>query len=142
VFIEPEVLATIHGYRQLASTDTEAGGFLSGYYSCNHIHVTHLTEPYPKDRRSRARFTRRDPRHIQAIKRWYHDSGYLVNVLGEWHTHPEPTPSPSEVDLSGWRTFTGARPDLATIFLICGQRDDWLGLYPTASVKGKAESYF
>ncbi len=109
------------------STATEAGGVLLGARRGPHLEITDLTTPYPRDVRKRTYFDRRDSRHnAYAYKRWL-GNNRKVGYLGEWHTHPERTPSPSTLDIGEWRQLVKPHgPDL--VFLIVGTDDIWLGL--------------
>lgn len=83
----------------------EAGGVLLGRFilDCADVVVDKVTCPMPGDRRGRYRFFRAARRHQQAVEQAWHGSNGTCNYLGEWHTHPEPLPSPSSEDLLGWR---------------------------------------
>lgn len=127
VYVEEKVLNVVDSYRQVKSSDKEAGGFLCGYYKGKDLHITELTTPKPKDIRGRYSFKRRDKGHVTDVTRWYKDSNGELNCLGEWHTHPERIPSPSSTDTSGWQLFNRNRNGQKSIFLIVGIDDLWLG---------------
>jgi integrative and conjugative element protein (TIGR02256 family) len=102
-FTEP-VVRCMHAHRQFSSTSREAGGVLLGRHllDCQDAIVDEVTEPARTDRRSWAGFFRSLAHHAIAVKRW-HASGGTCAYLGSWHTHPEPDPHPSSVDLADWR---------------------------------------
>lgn len=128
VLIEPKVLQTIFKYRQLGERDPEAGGILMGMRRGDHLHVTSMTCPSSRDKRSRFAFWRHRRYHQdEALKHW-RASGGLVDYLGEWHTHPEIRPSPSGTDLREWRTLL-RHYEGPLLFLIAGMRDFvWAGI--------------
>ena len=67
LFIEDTVLELIGRYRQHAYSAPEAGGFLAGFYKGLDLHVVNLTVPQSRDRRSRFRFNRLDPKHVHQV---------------------------------------------------------------------------
>jgi integrative and conjugative element protein (TIGR02256 family) len=128
VLIEPHVVQTIFQHRQLRECDAEAGGILLGLRRGDHLHVTSLTCPSLRDKRSRFAFWRRRRHHQdEALKQW-RASGGVVDYLGEWHTHPQTRPSPSGTDLREWRTLLRHYED-PLLFLIAGTLDFvWAGI--------------
>jgi integrative and conjugative element protein (TIGR02256 family) len=83
----------------------EAGGVLLGRHLRDRsaIIVDALTTPQPGDRRSHTRFHRARRHHQAAIDEAWRNSGGTCTYLGEWHTHPEQIPTPSDVDWTDWR---------------------------------------
>ena len=126
LLIEKSVLERIHAYRQV-SNQREAGGLLIGYFRDPHLHITDLTVPGAGDHRSRFRFARKDPSHLQLVQDRHTGSGRLLNLLGEWHTHPEAVPSPSGIDQRDWGKTLAVRASQPTVFLIAGTERDWIG---------------
>lgn len=127
LLIEYSVLEVIGGYRQECRSALEAGGFLVGFYKGVDLHVINLTVPQSLDKRSRFRFTRQDPKHVSQVTRWYEQSLGKINCLGEWHTHPERLPKPSDIDLHAWQGFNEGRRRQRAIFLIAGISEIWTG---------------
>src|SRR5262249_32155874 len=92
-------------YRQIDSESKEAGGVLLGRHilGTEDIIVDFVTVPLIGDRRKRYSFFRSRKAHQQAIDHaWEENKGTCV-YLGEWHTHPEPLPTPSSDDWQEWR---------------------------------------
>lgn len=84
---------------------SEAGGVLLGRVlkETGDIIIDEITVPTEGDQRSRFTFYRSRKKHQQAIDMAWEDSQKTCNYLGEWHTHPEPVPTPSSVDLRNWK---------------------------------------
>lgn len=83
----------------------EAGGVMLGRFivGSDDVVVDKITVPMIGDKRSRFRFFRSRNPHQTVIGQEWEASGGTCNYLGEWHTHPEPNPEPSFVDLAGWK---------------------------------------
>jgi integrative and conjugative element protein (TIGR02256 family) len=126
VLIEPQVLQRLVTFRQLGPSAPEAGGILLGYRRGPHAHVFDVTVPTKRDVRSRFAFSRHGADHQRVATRRWKQSGETMDYVGEWHTHPEDNPSPSNVDLQHWREIARAasRP---MVFLIVGRQSNWYG---------------
>ncbi|MCB9779458.1 MAG: Mov34/MPN/PAD-1 family protein [Alphaproteobacteria bacterium] len=112
--------------RQLSPSAAESGGILVGRWilDSDDVVVDTATCPLSGDRRSRASFHRSRRPHQAVLNRLWRASKGTANYLGEWHTHPEPVPSPSMVDRSGW-AYQLMRPGVAApalFFVIVGQK--------------------
>lgn len=125
VLIEPEVLEIIGRFRQDAEDKPEAGGILLGFRRGPHLHIVEATEPTHHDRRWRTGFERSAEPHQQIALRYWRDSGGRTDYLGEWHTHPQATPSPSGIDVAAWRRIHGRHPNRSFVFLIAGNAQHW-----------------
>ena len=103
--INPGALTAMLRYTQDAPEKTEAGGVLLGRHilETNDIIVDRITEPMLGDRRSRFRFFRARRRHQDVIDQVWRESNGTCTYLGEWHTHPEATPTPSGRDYRTWQ---------------------------------------
>ena len=55
---------------------------------------------------------------------WAASNG-TVTYIGEWHTHPELTPNPSQIDLNSWKNLLPQRP---MVLLIQGYNEIYIGL--------------
>jgi integrative and conjugative element protein (TIGR02256 family) len=126
VLIEQEVFEHVDIYRQLKSSDREAGGILIGEYRGKDLRILSSTMPGKLDQRSRYRFGRRSPHHQkQAYELWL-SSNSIQSHIGDWHTHPQDYPTPSTLDLQEWRKKLPIRPALLAIL---GRKTDWYGLW-------------
>lgn len=97
--------ATLVGFRQLDPDAKEAGGMLLGRLieDCFDIVVDEATVPLPSDKRGRFFFFRGKKEAQQLINEVWIKSRAARIYLGEWHTHPEDDPTPSDEDLRNWR---------------------------------------
>jgi len=128
VLVEAAPLILMDRYWQNSNDKPESGGILLGYRRSTHLHVTMATAPQTTDRGWRYLF-KREARHHQeiALRQWI-ASDKKMDYLGEWHTHPEPHPSPSATDQSEWRAICGQRPS-SMVFMIMGWTGEmWLGM--------------
>lgn len=103
--ISNEALQQMLSFRQLNPADYEAGGILLGrlLVDSQDVVIDEVTIPMPKDKRSRFAFYRHKQGHQAIInQRWQESKGTCI-YLGEWHTHPEPVPTPSTIDRTDWR---------------------------------------
>lgn len=134
VVFEDAVLDHFARHRQLGSRDPEAGGQLFAAISNGTVTIVQATGPYNRDKRWRFgllidNFTRR--RDIGRL----HKQG--LHFVGDWHTHPEPYPTPSGTDHDSMlEMFRRSDHDLAAfLMVIVGQAALPAGLY-VAAVNG------
>lgn len=128
ILMESEPLAVINQYRQDNSRKPEAGGILLGYRRKEHLHIVLATVPQVGDRRRRFWFSRSSKLHHQVAVRKWEESDGTMDYLGEWHTHPEVSPTPSSLDLSEWRKICHKRSN-SMFFMILGLSGAlWVGL--------------
>jgi integrative and conjugative element protein (TIGR02256 family) len=125
MLIEERVLRQLQVHRQVDHRATEAGGILIGYRRGDHLHVVAATPPGPRDVRKRSSFERQDPRHQARATKGWRRSGGRLDYLGEWHTHAEAKPQPSQVDFVEWRKLGRVRP---MVFIVVGRDGFWFGV--------------
>jgi integrative and conjugative element protein (TIGR02256 family) len=100
VFIlSDEVLQTLREFRQLKENAQESGGIILGRQVNNEYYIGRLSLPTQLDKSSRTAFERNKVSGQIIIDYEFHYSKGTVNYLGEWHTHPEDIPLPSNQDL-------------------------------------------
>lgn len=124
--IGPAPLRLMRGYLQNSPRKTEAGGVLLGRHIADSLDIVvdDVTVPMRGDRRERFLFLRAQTPHQRVIDRAWRDSGGTCVYLGEWHTHPEPVPTPSTVDRNNWRRkLKQDRFDGFVFFVILGTRE-------------------
>jgi integrative and conjugative element protein (TIGR02256 family) len=126
--MQPEVLEILERHQQLRPGDTEAGGQLFGRLAGNKVTIELATGPRPIDVRTRYSYQpdrRAEQREIDDSHR------ESLLFLGDWHTHPEPLPSPSRQDLrSICEAFKKSTHHLnGFLLVIAGTQRLPLGLY-------------
>jgi integrative and conjugative element protein (TIGR02256 family) len=110
-------------FQQNQKNACEAGGLLIGYLRGNHFDVRYITTPQPKDKRTWNTFERIDLKHIEILKKLKNISKGELCYIGEWHTHPEDFPLPSEaVDINEWQKIYKNRK-YPLVFIIIGRKD-------------------
>lgn len=121
--IGPTALTTFVSFVQHAPDALEAGGVLLGRYlrDGRDIIVNRVSVPKPEDVRTRFGFTRTS--HQDEVDEAWTTSGGTCCYLGDWHTHAEPFPSPSPLDLANWHRMLREEilDDEACFFVIVGQ---------------------
>lgn len=105
ILLRPRALQLMMAFRQVGPGATEAGGVLIGSLRGPHIEVIDCTHPMPNDLRRSHAFDRQDAGHVAAIHAAMKGSAGTIGYVGEWHTHPEPVPSPSGQDGANWRNL-------------------------------------
>jgi integrative and conjugative element protein (TIGR02256 family) len=102
--VSTDVLPQLTDLRQMDPHLPESGGLLLGrlFGNGNQSAVEDVTVPGKGDRQSRFSFFR-STRHQRAADKYWKQTGGEGTYLGLWHTHPEPVPNPSGVDMEDWR---------------------------------------
>ncbi|MCK6588726.1 MAG: Mov34/MPN/PAD-1 family protein [Polyangiaceae bacterium] len=138
--LDEAVVEVLLSYAQRDPNAMEAGGVLMGRHirGTRDVVVDSVTTPMRGDRRSRFSFHRSRRPHQRALdEAWKLSEGTCV-YLGEWHTHPEPYPNPSSVDLADWRKrLRHDEVDSESLFfIIVGQElcAAWEGLRSTREI--------
>lgn len=105
VKIDHEPMAAMARFRQVGRREPEAGGILLGRFirESSDVVVDEVTTPTAADVRRRFLFRRSARPHQRVINaRWASTRGTCL-YLGEWHTHPEPDPTASCIDVRDWK---------------------------------------
>lgn len=99
--LSPQVIDMLTSWTQRGTFSKEAGGLILGFIDLNTdgLLAESLTVPGRGDKRSRTSFFR-SARHQHEAEQWNEKNGGRGTQLGLWHTHPEPQPTPSGVDLN------------------------------------------
>ena len=98
VTLSSAALRTIRTEARASADGLETGGILLGHDDGDMMHVTIAGGPGPDAVREKRRFLR-DLAHARALA----DHAYERDIsvwIGEWHTHPNGPPEPSDVDLT------------------------------------------
>jgi len=98
----------------------ESGGILIGTlnHAVNKIMITDITEPQHADHQSKFMFARREKGHKEIMDTLWETSRYTKTYLGEWHTHNEPSPTPSFVDKRNWLKLSQRDKNSKWLFFI------------------------
>ncbi|CDH34208.1 Mov34/MPN/PAD-1 family protein [Xenorhabdus bovienii] len=122
VVISKRVISIWDKYRQIAPDAHEAFGVLIGSKNINfsYYHLSEITEPKGQDTHSRRSFTLKDPEHQAIVNGLFESSGGRLVYLGTWHTHPEPNPHASSVDINDWKACLKRNKDRQLFFIIIG----------------------
>lgn len=140
VKLDASAVQSLRAFEQHGSR-TEAGGVLLGRWivGSGALVVDAITTPSKDDRRGRFSFFRDKREHQRQIDEAYERSNGTCSYLGEWHTHPEPHPTPSCTDRRDWvRRLKKDRVDIdALVFIIVGTASIgvWLGRRATRDVQ-------
>ena len=89
-------LASMTRFQQTGACDREAGGQLFAIFEGSDTLIVEATPPKLFDRRTRHRFR---PNRILQRREIRHRHRRGLHFVGDWHTHPEPSPHPSADDL-------------------------------------------
>ena len=123
-----DAIKHIVSHRQIKPGQTEAGGQLFATFENNVVLVTRATGPRQADQRSRYRFVPHRISERREIKRLFKAG---LHYVGDWHTHPQVVPRPSDIDLSNMADmFVKSHHGLAGfVMLIAGTAPLPLGLF-------------
>lgn len=126
-------IETFSQHIQFQDNDNEAGGILLGSVHGPHMLVDQATVPTEYDRRFRCLFERMPVGHETiAINRWTTSKG-TIRYLGEWHTHPEDNPSPSNLDRVEWNQLAMKRRDKRPMLaVIVGRKSLYVEYVPSS----------
>ena len=112
--------------RQLDSSADEAGGMLIGrlIVGTKDVVIDEITMPTKRDHRGRYLFMRSRWPAQKLINDVWKSSNGTLNYLGEWHTHPEDNPFPSQQDSKNWHKIskTAFYHQGFLLFLIVGRQ--------------------
>jgi integrative and conjugative element protein (TIGR02256 family) len=116
IVLTAAVIETMLKHRQLRPNDNEAGGQLFARFEGKDTILVEATEPKGSDKRKRYWFEPNKWLQRQEIK-VKHKCG--EHFVGDWHTHPQPIPSPSSDDLhSIAECFRESRHELKAFLMV------------------------
>jgi integrative and conjugative element protein (TIGR02256 family) len=117
-----KVLEHFHAHRQTKASASEVGGQLFAEFQPGRICICLATGPASVDKRSRFWFIPDQKRQNAEIQKHFKEQ---LHFVGDWHTHPEPTPTPSGTDLNSMRDcFKQSRHQLKSfVMIIVGQAE-------------------
>lgn len=119
-----EILKIMYEYIQWTNDSTEAGGIILGRENLGNDNLIFefITKPKKKDVRTKTRFIRKAPEHIEYYKRLYNEYDAIYAYFGEWHTHPEDIPHYSIIDLNNWKKISKDDPKGMQYHIIVGRK--------------------
>ncbi|WP_333880467.1 Mov34/MPN/PAD-1 family protein [Lysinibacillus capsici] len=105
--IKPEVVTGLLKYKQVTESNLEAGGILIGRFlsESDDVIIDNYTKPSCYDTQKRYFFKRLTKVHQDILNEIWKKSNGTQNYLGEWHTHPENVPFPSNHDFNSWHVL-------------------------------------
>lgn len=125
--IGAHVLTKISLYIERSDNGCEAGGVIVGTQSIDGMsyEVTDVTLPGKCDKRRRFLFVRGKSSANRLIGRLWRQSAGKKNYLGEWHTHDEQQPRPSNLDRQALKHLAedGSAPFGRVFLIIFGNSD-------------------
>lgn len=109
-------------FKQNKEEKSEAFGVLIGgrNHDSSKLWIEACSTPLAKDKSTRSSFVLKDTGHQKLVNEYFKASNGTLGYLGTWHTHPEPTPTPSIIDLKDWHSCCERNPDRKLIFIIVG----------------------
>lgn len=126
VLVPHKILKSLqHENLRIAGTH-EVGGVLLGYRRGEDIEIVNATFPSNGDKSSRNKFERLSRHHQLVAMKFWKASQKKIDWVGEWHTHPEKTPTPSTIDIKSWRQLV-SRHGSPMSFIILGYDGVWIG---------------
>lgn len=134
----PSVLQHFHNHQQKSFSAAEVGGQLFAEFQQRRICVTVATGPASEDKRGRYWFVPNQKRQNTEIQNLFKRG---LHFVGDWHTHPEPTPSPSGTDLNSMQDcFKKSRHQLKSfVMIIVGQAEFPAGLWVSLHTEKRAQ---
>jgi integrative and conjugative element protein (TIGR02256 family) len=137
-FIAPRVWIAENALRELSReaaqrTPLETGGLLLGYWSSGpngeEVLVEDIIGPGPEAQHERRRFTPDAHWQCQQLATAYASSGRITTYLGDWHSHPGGSPTPSRRDRKTARAIAKSPAARAPrpLMLILGEGNDAAG---------------
>jgi len=128
MLITKKVLKIFRNNLQISSDDFEGGGQLFASINEKEIIIEVASIPDQKDIKSRFSFHPNRKNQNKQIKYFFNKG---LHYVGDWHTHPEITPSPSIIDISSMKDcFIKSIHQLNYfILIIVGSSTDPLSIY-------------
>ncbi|WP_016991144.1 Mov34/MPN/PAD-1 family protein [Flavobacterium sp. ACAM 123] len=131
ICISSEVIDLFKKHVQNKKELPESGGILTGKVLNKVIEIINCSEPSSDDIQSRYNFIRSHKTAQNFINYRFEISNGTEIYLGEWHTHPEGKPKPSNTDLkSFYKTLKKNRLNSDVHFMIIvGIIETYIAIY-------------
>lgn len=117
----------------------ESGGILLGQVVDKTIYITKVSIPNRFDKAGRYKFVRNKKAAQVIIDHEFINSSSKTIYLGEWHTHPENSPSPSDIDIKMLKQqFKNNRiNEKYLLIIIRGLQEIYIALYDGNNFESK-----
>ncbi|UKH18723.1 Mov34/MPN/PAD-1 family protein [Actinobacillus pleuropneumoniae] len=105
VRVDNHIITQLAAYRQKQHEQPESLGLLVGLVWENAFWIKAITTPTPFDKLSRflcIRTQKSADYNSKLLEKLNKQSNHQWHYLGEWHTHPEICPKPSQIDKENW----------------------------------------
>lgn len=139
IILSESVRLFLRNQIQHSPKDNERGGILLGYTIDNDVYVLKLSTPTSLDKSSRTTFERHKVSAQIVINYEFANSNGEIIYLGEWHTHPEAVPTPSDTDLKMiYNQFHKNKISIPFLLLIIqGLEKTYVGLFDGNNINFK-----
>ncbi|SHE78086.1 integrative and conjugative element protein, VC0181 family [Flavobacterium fontis] len=139
IFFSKKVLNDIKIYKQDTKEKNESGGILLGQVLNQNIYVLKYSDPCKSDKSTRYSFERDKKNAQKIINHEFAESSGKTIYLGEWHTHPEKLPTPSNQDLKMIKEQYKKNKlnEKFLILFILGTQDFYIGIYTGKEIISK-----
>ena len=109
-------------HRQTKSATPETAGVMIGMTNQDRkeIWIQTVTTLKDNDEQGRCHFKLTDPAHQAYVDKEFSLSSGTHIYLGTWHTHPQPIPEPSRVDIKNWESCLLRNRERPLVFSIVG----------------------
>jgi integrative and conjugative element protein (TIGR02256 family) len=137
VLFERRVMSIMQAKAQSLWFTRESGGQLFGRIESGNFVVSEVTGLQRTDVRSRTSFTMDvAAANVEIVERFKRG----LHFFGDWHTHPEDDPKPSQTDLkNAARLFQAANGRPCFIMVIVGRKNTYVGVHNAKSIARLAE---
>jgi len=134
-----EVISIFKKYIQNDAKKPESGGIITGKIHQNLIDILNCSEPTFLDQRSKYNFNRSYKSAQKYINKKFNESKGEEIYLGEWHTHPEDIPIPSNTDIKSFNKTLNKNILNSNIhfMIIVGRTAIYVGVYLNKIFKNK-----
>jgi len=139
IYLSKEVISIFKKHIQNHCNKPESGGIITGKVYENLVEVLNCSEPTVFDKQSRYNFNRSYKSAQNYINKKFEESKGEEIYLGEWHTHPEDVPIPSNTDVNDFnKTITKNKLNSNIHFMIIvGRTHIYVGIYYNKKLKTK-----
>lgn len=111
---------------------SESGGQMFGKVEDGNIIVTEVTLPRAKDQRTRTSFILDVPSANAEVAQYFARG---LHYLGDWHTHPQDEPEPSQEDRQNAnRLFKAAAGRPCLVMAIVGRSRTYVGVHNSTKI--------